>query len=103
MAHHDDLVIEETFYSEKFLLHILGSIDWNGLRATLLQLGDARLPLLPEEKPVHIEQDQQLLKQIHSILFDTNVQNGALKCRNCERMYPIQNGVPDMLLESDEI
>ena len=32
-----------------------------------------------------------------------HVTEGALVCPHCERRYPIRNGIPNMLLNEDEV
>lgn len=35
--------------------------------------------------------------------MDIHVTEGALVCPNCARRYPIKNGIPNMLLNEDEV
>ncbi|OQR92391.1 hypothetical protein ACHHYP_03737 [Achlya hypogyna] len=95
--------VAETQYSKEFMLHILKSIDWRGLATTVNQLNHPELPPLPATLPANIEHDEELLKAVHHVIFDTEIIEGELVCNNCGRSYPISGGVPNMLLEEDEM
>ena len=66
-------------------------------------MGDPRLPTVPDVRPMDIQDDENMLRKLHFILFNTSILSGEMQCGNCERGYPIKNGVPNMLLEEDEI
>ncbi|OQR88542.1 hypothetical protein THRCLA_22847 [Thraustotheca clavata] len=95
--------IAETQYSKEFMVHILKSIDWRGLCTTVNQLHHPELPPLPTMLPSNATEDEEFLKAVHHILFDAEVIEGELVCNNCGRSYPITGGVPNMLLEEDEM
>lgn len=40
---------------------------------------------------------------IHSYLMDIHIIDGALVCKGCKRRYPIQQGIPNMRLNEDEV
>ncbi|KAF0689868.1 Aste57867_18713 [Aphanomyces stellatus] len=95
--------ISETNFSKDFMLHILKSIDWHGLCQTVLQLNHPELPPLPDTLPADPENHEDLLRAVHHVIFDTTIIEGDLVCNNCGRSYPINNGIPNMLLEEDEM
>ncbi|ETV72828.1 hypothetical protein H257_12185 [Aphanomyces astaci] len=95
--------ITDTNYSKDFVLHILKSIDWTGLVQTVAQLNHPELPQLPQELPVDVAAREDILRAVHHIIFDTTIIEGELVCNNCGRSYPIKNGIPNMLLEEDEM
>jgi multifunctional methyltransferase subunit TRM112 len=37
------------------------------------------------------------------VAVQLHVQEGALRCENCGRSYPIQQGIPNMRLNEDEV
>lgn len=43
------------------------------------------------------------LVDLHRFLLDTHIEEGDLVCPACERVYPIQKGIPNMLLREDEV
>ncbi|CAI5725987.1 unnamed protein product [Hyaloperonospora brassicae] len=100
----DGVVVLETQYSKKFMLHIMRSIDYSALCYTTKELNHPDVPILPEQISIDdLAEQEDLLKLIHRVLFDTNIVEGELLCRNCGRSYPVSNAVPNMLLEEDEL
>ena len=75
-----------------------------------LKLGDASLP---EEQPDELTEDQ--LKALHHVLMEVglcqssfgpevlmdgtqmHVEEGNMTCRGCGHVYPISNGIPNMV------
>ncbi|RPA75865.1 Trm112p-domain-containing protein [Ascobolus immersus RN42] len=102
-----ELAREEIDFSPLFLRNILPRIDWPLLQRTAKELG---FPALPETKPelspiaegdeegVGSEEEQKLLKELHSLLLETSVQSGKLVCANCGHEYPISQGIANFLL-----
>jgi len=43
------------------------------------------------------------LEYLNHILFEVVVQEGALVCNNCGREYMIKDGIPNLVLNDDEI
>jgi len=46
---------------------------------------------------------QELLEKLHHSLFEIHVVKGALVCPETGRKFPIDDGIPNMLLHEDEI
>merc|ERR1719408_1175638 len=61
------------------------------------------LPELPESLPAGWELNLDLLKQLHLVLQDIIVEEGTLVCPESGREFPIERGIPNMLLHDDEI
>ncbi|ETI49265.1 hypothetical protein, variant [Phytophthora nicotianae CJ01A1] len=99
----DGVVVLETQYSKSFMLHIMKSIDYPALCHTTKELNHPEVPILPEQIPADLSEQDELLKLIHRVIFDTNIVEGELICNNCGRSYPVTNAVPNMLLEEDEL
>ena len=47
--------------------------------------------------------DTELLAILHTLLLDTHVTEGELVCGGCKRHYKIQQGIPNMRLNEDEV
>ena len=47
--------------------------------------------------------DEQLAKKLHSVLLEVEVLEGELVCPETGRKFPISNGIPNMLVNEDEI
>ncbi|KAF4314895.1 hypothetical protein BBO99_00009770 [Phytophthora kernoviae] len=99
----DGVVVLETQYSKSFMLHIMNSIDYPALCQTTKELNHPEVPILPEQIPTNLSEQDELLKLVHRVIFDTNIVEGELLCNNCGRSYPVTNAVPNMLLEEDEL
>ena len=66
----------------------------------LQQLGVAELP---PAMPENAGEDEDFLKSVHSLVMDVHVMEGSLVCPNCGRAYVIKRGIPNMLLQEDEV
>jgi len=58
---------------------------------------------LPEEYKEEMLDQEQFVKEMHLLLVKRQITEGELQCPNCERVYEIKNGIPNMLLNEDEI
>ena len=50
-----------------------------------------------------VDFSEDVLRQIHHLLFDVHVKQGNLKCPKTGRKFPIKDGIPNMILHEDEI
>ncbi|PFH48534.1 hypothetical protein AMATHDRAFT_149746 [Amanita thiersii Skay4041] len=90
--------IREAEFNPDFLRGFIPKIEWKALVDTARQLGDTSLPLEPPEML-----DDEFLKNLHHVLLEVHVEEGAMICPNCNHRYPISNGIPNMLLAEHEI
>ena len=58
---------------------------------------------MPEQFEEAMLEDEQLLRDLHLLLLKRQVLEGSLSCPNCERVYEIKTGIPNMLLNEDEV
>ena len=86
-----------------FFLHLeyLLKVDWDCLRRAAEQLG--HLDDLPLTVPENHENQQEFLKQAHHALLEIELINGSLVCPETSRKFPVTDGIPNMLLNEDEI
>jgi uncharacterized protein YbaR (Trm112 family) len=47
--------------------------------------------------------DEAFLQLVHKLLLDVHVLEGALVCPETGRRFPINEGIPNMLLHEDEV
>ncbi|CAL1701737.1 unnamed protein product [Somion occarium] len=90
--------LKEQEFNPDFLRNFLSRLEWKALVDTARELGDTSLPL---EMPEMI--DDEFLKNLHHVLLEIHVEEGAMICPNCGHSYPISNGIPNMLLAEHEI
>eukprot|EP01137_Pigoraptor_chileana_P034724 Opistho-2@27699 len=93
----DELVKEEAELNPDFIRHIIGKLDWAALVATAKSL-DISVPESLPESP-----DDEALEGIHNVIIETHLKAGRLVCNGCGRVYPVSNGIPNMLLNEDEV
>jgi len=114
----------EVEYNPVFLRNILSRLDWDALESVAGEVG-LRMPLNPllvgrgedmdvdvddvdaetetqgkttkrTEAEVHVS--DEVLKQLHSILVETQISSGKLVCGNCGHEYAVREGIPNFLL-----
>ena len=58
---------------------------------------------LPPELVENYENDQEFLKKAHHVLMEVEIINGDLVCPETGRRFPVADGIPNMLLNEDEV
>ena len=90
------------FYLPDLTLHWSAlQVDWDCLRRAAEQLG--HLDDLPQATPANYENDEDFLKKAHHALLEIELINGNLVCPETSRKFPVSDGIPNMLLNEDEI
>ncbi|KAK4687394.1 multifunctional methyltransferase subunit TRM112, partial [Tremellales sp. Uapishka_1] len=87
-----ELVIREAPENPDFLIRFLPKLDWTALVDTARSLGDTSLP---ESQPETLSPAQ--ITALHHVLMEIHVEEGAMNCRGCGHVYPISNGIPNMV------
>lgn len=88
-------------YDEELLRRFLKKIDLNGLNSACKDINILKVDMLTltEEQ----KNSKEFLEYLNTVLFETLIEEGSLKCNHCEREYPIKQGIPDMVLRDDEL
>ena len=81
---------------------ILERIQFSALKAAVNDLNLSDLDSI-EEVTDGTYDDEELMKKIHHVLFEIHVQDGNLICPETGRKFPVKNGIPNMLLNEDEV
>jgi len=93
------LVQQEADYNPEFIVHILERLNWDAIIKVASDLGNTSLPpIKPENLDPIMEDDQQILKDLHSLLIETQITEGKMVCNNCGHIYYIKNSIPNFLL-----
>ena len=50
-----------------------------------------------------MQQDEEFLKKMHTVLLEYEVEEGELICPETGRTFPISKGIPNMLLQETEV
>ncbi|EDW70619.1 multifunctional methyltransferase subunit TRM112-like protein [Drosophila virilis] len=93
-------VIESEF-NPVFIERLLPKLDWSAVygAAQVAELAED----IPAAQPENIAEDEQLLQRLHHLLFEIDVLEGQLECPETGRIFPIADGIPNMLLNEDEV
>lgn len=93
------LVQEEQDYNPEFVVNMLERLDWPAVLKVANDLGNNSLPpVKPENLDPIMEDDQAVLKDLHTLLMETQIVEGKMTCRNCNHVYFIKNSIPNFLL-----
>jgi len=97
-----DVIVEqrEAEFNPDFLIGFMPKLEWKGLVDTAKSLGDKSLPDQPPEPQSVTE---EFLRALHHVLLEIHVEDGSMVCPNCNHIYPISNGIPNMLLQEHEL
>ncbi|KXS21618.1 Trm112p-domain-containing protein [Gonapodya prolifera JEL478] len=85
-------------FNPQFLKRMLDRIAWGALVQTSFSLGVAKLPESPGDP-----NDDEFLQTLHHVLLETRVKEGRMVCNGCGHVYPIREGIPNMLLQENEV
>lgn len=48
-------------------------------------------------------ENEDFLKKLHRMLFEFDIIKGKLICADCGRVYPIVDGIANLIMDEDEI
>lgn len=89
-------------FRPEFLLNILDRIEWSAILQVAADLGNTTLPPNKPELNTNIdeltEEEQIILRDLHTLLLQTSISEGEMKCKNCGHIYYIKNSIPNLLL-----
>lgn len=88
-------------FNPEFVAKIIPKLDWQVLYNAAASVGQG--DYLPKEIVQNFENDQDFLRKAHHILLELDVVDGELICPESGRKFPINNGIPNMLLNEDEV
>lgn len=96
-----DIKISDVVFNPDFISKIIPKIDWPALYSAVDSIGHSKD--LPKETPDNFESNEEFLKKAHRALLEIEIIQGELVCPDSGRKFPISNGIPNMLLNEDEI
>ena len=47
--------------------------------------------------------NEEIIKYLHHVLFEVSIIEGLLICNNCGKNYEVRDGVPNMVLDDNEV
>lgn len=90
----------EVDYDPDFLRHIFPRITWSALREGAEALGAGPLP---EEVTPEMLEDDDFLQAFHHALLEVHLEEGNLVCPETGRKFAVNQGIPNLLLQEDEV
>eukprot|EP00240_Pyramimonas_obovata_P012186 CAMPEP_0118935162 /NCGR_PEP_ID=MMETSP1169-20130426/15040_1 /TAXON_ID=36882 /ORGANISM="Pyramimonas obovata, Strain CCMP722" /LENGTH=115 /DNA_ID=CAMNT_0006878155 /DNA_START=201 /DNA_END=548 /DNA_ORIENTATION=+ len=91
--------VKEAELNPEFLQRMYPKLEWKAFVDAAVSLNVTGLP--DEVTPALLE-DEEFLKKFHHALLEIHVEEGALICPETGRRFPVQKGIPNMLLNEDE-
>jgi multifunctional methyltransferase subunit TRM112 len=116
-----ELVSDDVELNPQLLVNLLPRIDWNALRTTstevsllittfspgvpprdIVNVRQLGFPQLPEQPPTaeELQADEKMLKDLHTLLMETQINEGKLVCGHCGHEYAVREGIANFLLPS---
>eukprot|EP01018_Ginkgo_biloba_P019651 Gb_11958 [translate_table: standard] len=96
----ENFVTKEAPFNADFLKHIFSKIEWKALHDAAKKMG---VDDLPEQAEVSMLEHEDFLRRFHHALLELHLEEGALICPETGRRFPVNKGIPNMLLHEDEI
>ncbi|XP_042492117.1 multifunctional methyltransferase subunit TRM112 homolog A-like [Macadamia integrifolia] len=94
-------VLKEVEFNPDFLRNMFPKIEWKALVDAARSMGYAELP---EEAPESsMLESEEFLMKFHHALLELHLDEGALICPETGRRFPVNKGIPNMLLHEDEV
>lgn len=95
-----EVKLTDVNFCPEFMARIIPKLDWSAFTHAAESIG--HLNELPSTPIPDFETNHDFLKKVHHVLLEVEVINGELVCPETERVFPINNGIPNMLLNEDE-
>jgi multifunctional methyltransferase subunit TRM112 len=90
----------EMDFDPDFLRHIFPRLRWDALKEGAEAMGAGPLPEMVTEEML---QDDTFLQQFHHALLEVHLEEGALICPETGRRFGVTQGIPNLLLQEDEV
>jgi len=96
----EKVVEKQVDINTDFLKNIFSKIEWKPFVDAAKTLGFSDLP---EEADSSLLDSQDFLTKFHHALLQIHLEEGALLCPETGRRFPVNKGIPNMLLHEDEV
>ncbi|KAL5012001.1 hypothetical protein ScPMuIL_010552 [Solemya velum] len=93
--------VKEVDFNPDFVSRMIPKLDWPALCKAAEDVGHSAE--LPKEVVPEYETNEEFLKKAHHVLLQVEVIEGNLVCPESGRKFPVNNGIPNMLLNEDEV
>ncbi|KAM8909886.1 multifunctional methyltransferase subunit TRM112-like protein [Spinachia spinachia] len=96
-----EVKVNEVDFNPQFVSRMIPKLEWSALVQAADDLGQRED--LPGEPVPEYENNEEFLKKVHRVLLEVEVIEGFLQCPESGREFPISRGIPNMLLNDDEV
>lgn len=93
--------VRQVDFNSEFIARMLPRLEWPVVKQAALMLGHG--DVIPDVLPSEQDRNEDFLKAAHHVLMEVEILEGALVCPETGRKFPITNGIPNMLLNEDEV
>ncbi|XP_057729951.1 multifunctional methyltransferase subunit TRM112 homolog A-like [Arachis stenosperma] len=83
-----------------FLRKMFEKVEWKAFLEASRSMGYTQLP---EEVDSGMLESDEFLSRFHHALLELHLEEGALVCPETGRRFPVNKGIPNMLLHEDEV
>ncbi|KAF3655474.1 Multifunctional methyltransferase subunit-like protein [Capsicum annuum] len=94
------VVEKEVEFNIEFLKKMFSKVEWKALAEASRTMGYTELP---ENADASMLDSDDFLHKFHHALLELHLEEGALVCPETGRKFPVNKGVPNMLLHEDEV
>ncbi|XP_022894435.1 multifunctional methyltransferase subunit TRM112-like protein At1g22270 [Olea europaea var. sylvestris] len=96
----EKVVEKQVDFNEDFLRNMFPKIEWKALVEASRTMGYTELP---ENAESSMLDSDEFLGKFHHALVELHLEEGALVCPETGRKFPVNKGIPNMLLHEDEV
>eukprot|EP00794_Sanderia_malayensis_P003001 gene3001-3459_t len=96
-----DVQTKDVDFNPEFISRIIPRLEWKALVETAQGLGHGQE--LPFEVSDEQKADEEFLRKVHHVLMEIEIMEGNLVCPETNRKFPVSKGIPNMLLNEDEV
>jgi len=96
-----EVKVQTVDFNPEFIARMIPKLEWPAVCQAATNIG--HLDDLPKDLPEKFESNEDFLKKAHHVLLEVEVQEGFLVCPETGRKFPVKNGIPNMLLNEDEV
>lgn len=90
---------EELEFNPVFVANMLNKLQWDAAIKVAGDLGNTSLPLVkPVVNDPQDPEHEQLLKDLHALLIETQILEGEMHCGECGHIFYIKSSIPNFLL-----
>lgn len=96
----EKVVEKQVDFNPDFLKNMFSKIEWKPLVDASRTMGYAELPV---EAEASMLDSHDFLQRFHHALLELHLEEGALICPETGRRFPVNKGIPNLLLHEDEV